>query len=143
MVVFPEKIAALLPPRAVPGLQPRPRPLRYLVLRFAGFCVNGATRSSCRVEDVPYDNEKIRPRRAAGEDAARLLTRFHAVDKDVPAVRTGWEDKWKKRYHAGIHVLDSSSRGRWSDSAAERCSRPETAYERRGGSATNVIFPAG
>jgi beta-1,4-mannooligosaccharide/beta-1,4-mannosyl-N-acetylglucosamine phosphorylase len=35
------------------------------------------------------------------------LTTFHVVDVDPARVRQGWEDIWKKRYTAGIMLLDS------------------------------------
>ena len=61
------------------------------------------------VEDVPYANERL----GAGNPPVRTpwgwLSLFHAVDVDSNRGKNGWEDKWPKRYTAGVMLQPQSS----------------------------------
>ena len=71
------------------------------------------------------------------------LTTFHAVDKDDSRGKNGWEDTWKKRYHAGIMLLNLEQPWKVVGLCREPLLTPETVYEKDEGFRTNVIFPGG
>ncbi|OGK07100.1 MAG: glycosidase, partial [Candidatus Raymondbacteria bacterium RifOxyC12_full_50_8] len=58
------------------------------------------------VEHVPFANDKIGPGAPPIKTKAGWLTMFHSVDIDSRRGKNGWEDSWKKRYCAGIMLLD-------------------------------------
>lgn len=58
------------------------------------------------VEDVQFANDRLGPAAPPIKTDAGWLTLFHAVDIDRSRGKHGWEDKWQKRYCAGIMLLD-------------------------------------
>lgn len=58
------------------------------------------------VEQVPFANDKIGPAAPPVKTDKGWLTTFHAVDLDPARGKNGWEPSWKKRYTAGIMLLD-------------------------------------
>ena len=103
----------------------------------------GNTQLVLGVEDVPYANDKIGPAAPPVKTPQGWLTTFHAVDKDDSRGKNGWEDTWKKRYHAGIMLLDLEQPWKVVGLCREPLLTPETAYEKDEGFRTNVIFPGG
>lgn len=95
------------------------------------------------VEDVPYANDKIGPGAPPIKTEAGWLTLFHAVDIDRSRGKNGWEDRWQKRYCAGIMLLDLEDPSKIIGSYQQPLLAPETEYEVEGGFRTNVIFPGG
>lgn len=74
---------------------------------------------------------------------AGWLTLFHAVDIDRTRGKNGWEEKWQKRYCAGIMLLDLKDPTKIIGLYKEPLIAPETRYETEEGYRTNVIFPGG
>ncbi len=95
------------------------------------------------VEDVPFANDKIGPGAPPVKTSEGWLTLFHAVDIDRTRGKNGWEEKWQKRYCAGIMLLDSEDPTKIIGISKEPLIAPETLYETEEGYRTNVIFPGG
>jgi beta-1,4-mannooligosaccharide/beta-1,4-mannosyl-N-acetylglucosamine phosphorylase len=95
------------------------------------------------VEDVPYANERL----GAGNPPVRTedgwLSLFHAVDIDPSRGKNGWEDKWPKRYTAGVMLQDLKNPRKIIAYSREPLIAPEVPYETEEGFRTNVIFPGG
>lgn len=95
------------------------------------------------VEDVPYANDKVGPAAPPIKTEKGWLTLFHAVDIDQTRGKNGWEDKWAKRYSAGIMLLDLEDPSKVLSVSQKPLIAPETRWETEEGFRTNVIFPGG
>jgi len=95
------------------------------------------------VEDVPFANDKLGPAAPPIKVKEGWLTLFHAVDRDNTRGKNGWEDKWQKRYCAGIMLLDSDDPAKVIGMSKLPLLTAEEPYERTEGFRTNVIFPGG
>lgn len=95
------------------------------------------------VEDVPFANDKIGPGAPPIRTPRGWLTTFHAVDRDETRGQNGWETSWKKRYHAGIMLLDLEEPWKVIGMSKEPLLTPSAAYEVSGGFRNQVIFPGG
>ncbi|OQA41405.1 MAG: Beta-1,4-mannooligosaccharide phosphorylase [Chloroflexi bacterium ADurb.Bin325] len=95
------------------------------------------------VEDVPFANAKIGPGAPPVKTRAGWLTTFHAVDIDPARGKNGWEERWQKRYSAGIMLLDLDDPRRIVGLYREPLLAPEAPYEVAGGFRNNAIFPGG
>jgi len=95
------------------------------------------------VEDVPYANDKIGPGAPPVKTPKGWLTTFHAVDIDPYRGKNGWEPFWKKRYCAGIMLLDLEDPSKKIGLYKEPLLAPEADYEISGGFRNHVIFPGG
>ncbi|WP_145946370.1 glycoside hydrolase family 130 protein [Paenibacillus sp. Y412MC10] len=95
------------------------------------------------VEQVPFANDKIGPAAPPIKTAKGWLTTFHAVDIDPARGKNGWEDAWKKRYTAGLMLLDLENPKKIAGMYREPLLAPESEYETDGGFRNNVIFPGG
>lgn len=95
------------------------------------------------VEDVPYANDKIGPGAPPIKTDKGWLTLFHAVDRDDTRGKNGWENKWTKRYTAGIMLLDLNDPKKIVGMSKLPLIAPEEDYETDEGYRTNVIFPGG
>jgi len=95
------------------------------------------------VEDIPYANERL----GAGTPPVRTpwgwLSLFHAVDIDPSRGKNGWEDRWPKRYSAGVMLQDLENPRKLIAYSKEPLIVPETPYETKEGFRHNVIFPGG
>lgn len=94
------------------------------------------------VEDVPFANDKIGPAAPPIKTDRGWLTLFHAVDIDQSRGKNGWEATWKKRYTAGVMLLDSGDPSHIIGLYREPLMAPDTEYE-IDGFRGNVIFPGG
>ncbi len=103
----------------------------------------GDTKLLFAVEDVPYANDKIGPGAPPIKTKAGWLTLFHSVDIDRTRGKNGWEEKWQKRYCAGIMLLDLNDPTKIIGLYKKPLIAPETHYETEEGYRTNVIFPGG
>jgi len=103
----------------------------------------GDTRLLLAVEEVPFANDKIGPGAPPVKTEAGWLTLFHSVDIDRTRGKNGWEDRWQKRYCAGIMLLDLKDPSKIIGMSKEPFIAPETKYETDEGFRTNVIFPGG
>lgn len=83
----------------------------------------------------------VKRREARGEGGYPTI--FHDVDLDESRRKNGWEDTWKKRYTAGIMLLDAEDPGRIIGISKEPLMVPEADYEASNGFRNNVVFPAG
>ncbi|MFA4943757.1 MAG: glycoside hydrolase family 130 protein [Lentisphaeria bacterium] len=96
------------------------------------------------VEQVPFANDKLGPAAPPVKTRKGWLTTFHAVDIDPERGKNGWEPAWKKRYTAGIMLLDLEN----PHKVIGLCQRPllapeDAAYEHTGGFRNDVVFPGG
>ena len=94
-------------------------------------------------EDVPWCNAKIGPAAPPVRTEKGWLTAFHAVDIDPNRGKNGWEPAWKKRYTAGIMLLDLGDPRKIVGLSRKPLMVPEAPYEVSGGFRNNVIFPCG
>ena len=95
------------------------------------------------VEDVPFANDKVGPGAPPIKTPRGWLTTFHAVDRDNTRGKHGWEERWQKRYTAGIMLLDLHEPWRVIGLGRRPLIAPEAAYETDGGFRNHVIFPGG
>jgi beta-1,4-mannooligosaccharide/beta-1,4-mannosyl-N-acetylglucosamine phosphorylase len=103
----------------------------------------GDSRLVLGVEHVPFANDKIGPAAPPVKTSKGWLTTFHAVDRDNSRGKNGWEDKWQKRYTAGIMLLDLEDPSRVIGMYKEPLITPEASYETENGFRNDVIFPGG
>lgn len=95
------------------------------------------------VEDVAFANDKIGPAAPPIKTKHGWLTTFHAVDLDPERGKNGWESSWKKRYTAGLMMLELDNPKKIIGLYKEPLLAPEVRYETEGGFRNNVIFPGG
>ena len=95
------------------------------------------------VEDFPYANDKVGPGAPPVKTERGWLVLTHGVDLDRTRGKNGWEDKWQKRYCAGMMLLDLENPRKVLGIYREPLIAPETDYEVKDGFRTNVIFPTG
>lgn len=103
----------------------------------------GDSRLLLSVEEVPFANDKIGPGAPPVKTKDGWLTVFHAVERDPARGKNGWEDRWQKRYFAGIMLLDLEHPERVKGLCPTPLIAPETKWEAEDGFRTNVIFPGG
>lgn len=95
------------------------------------------------VEHVPFADLKL------GAGAPPILTEagwlcvFHASDFDPNRGKNGFETSWKKRYVAGVMLLDREDPRKIVGMCKEPLIVPEAPYETTEGYRHNVIFPTG
>jgi len=95
------------------------------------------------VEQVPYANDKIGPAAPPVKTPKGWLTTIHAVDIGPERGKNGWERAWRKRYCAGIMLLDLDDPSKVIGFSREPLIAPELDYEVEGGFRNDVIFPGG
>ena len=95
------------------------------------------------VEDAPWANDKIGPAAAPIKTERGWLTLFHAVDRDETRGKNGWENKWAKRYTAGLMLLDLNDPSKVLSVCKEPLLAPDLPFETDEGFRQNVIFPCG
>lgn len=95
------------------------------------------------VEDFPFANDKIGPGAPPIRTDRGWLVFTHAVDRDEARGRNGWEEKWAKRYCAGVMLLDPEDPRRVLGVCRAPLIAPEASYEVEEGFRTNVVFPTG
>ncbi len=146
MVLFPEKIGGMY----VRLERPFPVYSRWHQDRFDIWISKspdlrywGDSQLLLAVEDVPFANDKIGPAAPPIKTEKGWLTTFHAVDIDENRGKNGWEDCWKKRYTAGIMLLDSENPAKVVGICKEPLVVADEAFEQEGGFRQNVIFPGG
>ncbi|MBO7318857.1 MAG: glycosidase, partial [Clostridia bacterium] len=103
----------------------------------------GETELVLAVEDVPWANDKVGPAAPPIKTDKGWLTTFHAVDKNNRRRKNGWERAWKKRYCAGIMLLDLEDPTKIVGMSKLPLIAPETYYETQSGFRKHVIFPGG
>jgi beta-1,4-mannooligosaccharide/beta-1,4-mannosyl-N-acetylglucosamine phosphorylase len=94
-------------------------------------------------EQVPFSNSKIGPGAPPIKTKKGWLAAIHAVDIDPERGKNGWEDKWTKRYTAGLILLDLNEPWKVIGMCPTPLIAPEAPYEIDGGFRNDVIFPGG
>jgi beta-1,4-mannooligosaccharide/beta-1,4-mannosyl-N-acetylglucosamine phosphorylase len=94
-------------------------------------------------EQVAWANRKIGPGAPPVKTPRGWLTLFHVVDFDPQRGKNGWEDRWQKRYTAGIMLLDLDDPRKIVGISRKPLLIPEAEYEISGGFRNHVIFPTG
>jgi beta-1,4-mannooligosaccharide/beta-1,4-mannosyl-N-acetylglucosamine phosphorylase len=94
------------------------------------------------VEQFPFANDKIGPAAPPVRTKKGWLTTIHCVDRDADRQKRGWEESWKKRYTAGIVLLDLYEPWKVIGLSRQPLLAPETDFERFG-FRDDVIFPGG
>ncbi len=102
----------------------------------------GQSKLLLAVEDVPFANDKIGPAAPPVKTEKGWLTTFHAVDIDPSRGKNGWEDKWTKRYTAGIMLLDLEDPSTVLGVYQQPLMAPDREWE-TDGFRGHVIFPGG
>lgn len=95
------------------------------------------------LEKVAYANEKLGAGPPPIKTSEGWLQIFHAVDTDLTRGKHGWEEKWQKRYVAGVMLLDLANPRKVVAIASQPLLVPEAPYEIGGGFRNNVVFPTG
>ena len=95
------------------------------------------------VEDFNYTNDKVGPGAPPVKTDKGWLVFTHGVDLDLERGKNGWENSWKKRYCAGMILLDLNDPRKVLGIYRDPLLAPETDYEVKDGFRTNVIFPTG
>lgn len=95
------------------------------------------------VEHVPFANLKIGPGAPPIKTSRGWLTIFHASDYDPSRQRNGYERTWKKRYCAGVMLLDLQDPRKIVGMSKKPLLSPEAEYEISGGYRNHVIFVTG
>ncbi len=145
MVLFPEKIGGLYRrlERPMPVYSRYGRPEQFDLWSSASPDLRywGDSKLVLGCEKVPYCSGKIGPAAPPIKTPRGWLTTFHAVavtDHDLPS----WHKNWRKRYYAGLMLLDLEDPTRVIGIARGPLMVPETDYEKRGFRG-EVIFPGG
>jgi len=94
-------------------------------------------------KNVAFCNSKIGPAAPPVRTPKGWLTTFHTVDFDPARGKNGWEKQWKKRYCAGIMLLDLTDPSRIVGIHPAPLLAPEAPYETEGGFRNDVVFPCG
>ncbi len=146
MVLFPERIGGLY----VRLERPFPVYSRGGVDRFDIWLSRspdlrywGDTSLLLGVEQVPFANDKLGPGAPPIRTEKGWLVLFHAVDIDRSRGKNGWEDRWQKRYSAGLMLLDLENPEKVIGLYREPLLAPEAPYETEEGFRTQVVFPGG
>ena len=95
------------------------------------------------LEQVPWANNKIGPTAAPVKTEKGWLTLFHAVDLEEDRGKNGWEKQWKKRYTAGVMLLDLNDPSIVRGLCKSPLIAPDLPFETDEGFRQNVIFPCG
>lgn len=103
----------------------------------------GNSRLVAGVEDFPFANDKVGPGAPPVRTKAGWLVATHTVDIDASRGKNGWEDRWIKRYCAGLMLLDLNEPWKVLGLSKVPLIAPEASYEREEGFRTNVVFPTG
>jgi beta-1,4-mannooligosaccharide/beta-1,4-mannosyl-N-acetylglucosamine phosphorylase len=94
------------------------------------------------VEHFPFADDKIGPAAPPIKTRRGWLTTVHCVDRDPNRGKRGWESSWKKRYTAGLMLLDLDSPWKTLGICRQPLISPQTDHE-RDGFRNDVIFPGG
>ena len=145
MVLFPEKIGGMYVrlERPFPVYSRGRDRFDIWISRSPDLVYWGESELLLGVENVPFANDKIGPAAPPIKTAKGWLTLFHSVDRDDSRGKNGWESAWKKRYCAGVMLLDLENPSKVIGISKSPLIAPETAYEADEGFRQNVIFPGG
>lgn len=103
----------------------------------------GESKLVLKVEDVPFANDKVGPGAPPVKTEKGWLATFHGVIRDESMGKNGWEASWKKKYYAGIMLLDLDDPSKIIGMSKEPLIATDQAYEVENGFRCDVIFPGG
>ena len=103
----------------------------------------GESKLVLTVEDVPFANDKVGPGAPPVKTEKGWLATFHGVIRDESMGKNGWEASWKKKYYAGIMLLDLDDPLKIIGMSKEPLIATDQAYEVENGFRCDVIFPGG
>ncbi len=103
----------------------------------------GESKLVLKVEDVPFANDKVGPGAPPVKTEKGWLATFHGVIRDESMGKNGWEASWKKKYYAGIMLLDLDDPLKIIGMSKEPLIATDQAYEVENGFRCDVIFPGG
>lgn len=103
----------------------------------------GESKLVLTVEDVPFANDKVGPGPPPVKTEKGWLATFHGVIRDEAMGKNGWEASWKKKYYAGIMLLDLDDPSKIIGMSKEPLIATDQAYEVENGFRCDVIFPGG
>lgn len=103
----------------------------------------GESKLVLTVEDVPFANDKVGPGAPPIKTEKGWLATFHGVIRDESMGKNGWEASWKKKYYAGIMLLDLDDPSKVIGMSKEPLIATDQAYEVENGFRCDVIFPGG
>ena len=143
MVLFPEKIGGefVRLERPMPVYSRGRDRFDIWLSRSPDLVYWGRSELVLAVEDVPFANDKIGPTASPIKTERGWLTPFHAVDKEEDRGKNGWEKTWKKRYTAGLMLLDLNDPAKVLSVYKEPLIAPDRPVETDEGFRQNVIFP--
>lgn len=93
-------------------------------------------------EEVPFANTKLGPAAPPIKTDQGWLTTFHSVWEDDSMRLDTWEEKWSRRYEAGLMLLDLNNPAKVLAYSRKPILSPEADYEVNGFRGS-VIFPGG
>ena len=103
----------------------------------------GESKLVLTVEDVPFANDKVGPGAPPIKTEKGWLATFHGVIRDESMGKNGWESSWKKKYYAGIMLLDLEDPSKIIGMSKAPLIATDQAYEIENGFRCDVIFPGG
>ena len=103
----------------------------------------GESKLVLTVEDVPFANDKVGQGAPPVKTEKGWLATFHGVIRDESMGKNGWEASWKKKYYAGIMLLDLDDPSKIIGMSKEPLIATDQAYEVENGFRCDVIFPGG
>ena len=143
MVLFPEKINGefVRLERPMPVYSRHNERFDICLSRSPDLIYWGRSSLVLGTERVPWVNDKIGPTASPIKTEKGWLTLFHAVDRDENRGKNGWEQTWKKRYTAGLMLLDLHGPSKVLALYDKPLIAPELPAETDEGFRQNVIFP--
>jgi beta-1,4-mannooligosaccharide/beta-1,4-mannosyl-N-acetylglucosamine phosphorylase len=102
----------------------------------------GNSHLTAATEQFPYADDKIGPAAPPLKTKRGWLTTVHCVDRDNTRGKRGWEETWKKRYTAGLMLLDLHQPWKVIGLSKQPLIAPETEIECVG-FRNEVVFPGG
>lgn len=145
MALFPEKIGGeyVRLERPMPVYSRNNEKFDIWISRSPDLIYWGRSKLLLGTESVNWVNDKIGPTAPPVKTEKGWLTLFHAVDRDDSRGKNGWEQSWKKRYTAGLMLLDCEDPSKVIALYDKPLIAPETPEETEEGFRHNVIFPCG
>jgi len=145
MVLFPEKIGGeyVRLERPMPVYSRGKDIFDTWISRSPDLVYWGRSELVIGVENVPWANNKIGPTASPIKTERGWLTLIHAVDLDTSRGKNGWEQKWQKRYTAGLMLLDLDNPAKVISFYDKPLIAPDRPVETDVGFRQNVIFPCG
>jgi beta-1,4-mannooligosaccharide/beta-1,4-mannosyl-N-acetylglucosamine phosphorylase len=102
----------------------------------------GNSHLTASTDQFDWVNDKIGPAAPPVKTKRGWLTTVHCVDRDPTRGKRGWEPSWKKRYTAGLILLDLHQPWKAIGLCPTPLLSPETDFECTG-FRDEVIFPGG